>query len=395
MSVDDRKIEAIRRELPATQRWIFLNVGTFGPLPRVAYQAIQETARCELEEGRLHPGFWEACEVLKQELREEMARLLNAQPEEIALTHHTSEGMNIGTLGINWRPGDEAVTTNVEHSAGLLPLYIIQRRFGVHLRFADLDTGGDDLLRPIREAVTSRTRLISLSHVSFSTGALLPLEKVTALAHQHGVFVLADGAQAVGAIPVDVRRLGMDFYALPGQKWLHGPSGVGAFYARRDRLPELELTFASYASKEVYDHTGYFIPKGDARRFEVADFYAPALAAQLAALRWLRCEVGWEWIFARVAELAGYARQLLEATEGVRMLTPPNMAGLLHFQVEGVADPEELVRALYECGILVRSIGAPRTCVRIAPSFYNTEEELQELASAIDRFRREGMGCGF
>jgi len=391
MSPDAQKIEAIRQELPATRRWTFLNVGSFGPLPRVAHQAMQELAQQELEEGRLCPAFWEEYQRLKRELREEIAHLLNAQPEEIALTHHTSEGMNIGTLGIDWRPGDEAISTNVEHSAGLLPLYVVQRRFGVHIRFADLDMGGGDAVETMRQLITPRTRLISLSHVSFSTGALLPLQEIAALAHQRGVLLLADGAQAAGNIPVDVKRLRVDFYALSGQKWLCGPAGVGAFYVRRDQLPELELTFASYASQETYDHTGYFIPKPGAQRFEVADLYAPALAGQLAALRWLREEVGWDWIFTRVAELAAYARQLLEGLEGVRVLTPPNMAGLLHFQVEGIGDPEVLVQGLLKRDILTRYISSPLPCARIAPSFYNTEEELEGLACAVDEIRCEQM----
>jgi len=389
MATDAQKIEAIRQELPATQRWTFLNVGFFGPLPRVAHQAMQELAQQELEEGRLSPAFWKEHQRLERELREEMAHLLNAQPEEMALTHHTSEGMNIGTLGVDWHPGDEVITTHMEHSAGLLPLYIVQRRFGVRIRFADLDRGGGDAAGAIQQLITPRTRLISLSHVSFSTGALLPLQEIAALAHQRGVFVLTDGAQAVGAIPVDVRQLGVDFYALPGQKWLCGPAGVGALYVRRDKLPELELTFASYASQETYDHTGYFIPKPDAQRFEVADLYAPTLAGQLVALRWLREEVSWDWIFARVAELTGCARQLLEGLKGVRVLTPPNMAGLLHFQVEGIGDPEVLVQGLLKRDILIRSISYPLPCVRIAPSFYNTEEELEELACAVDEIRCE------
>jgi len=384
MLTDTQKIEAMRQELPASRRWTFLNVGFFGPLPRVAYQAMQELAQRELEEGRLSPSYQDECKRIQAELREEIAELLNAQSEEIALTHHTSEGMNIGTLGIDWRPGDEAITTNMEHSAGLIPLYIIQRRFGVHIRFADVDMGGGNAAQAIQQLITPRTRLISLSHVSFSTGALLPLQEIVALAHQRGVLVLADGAQAAGAIPVDVKRLGVDFYALSGQKWLCGPAGVGAFYVRQVRLPDLELTFASYASKETYDHTGYFIPKPGAQRFEVADAYAPGLAGQLAALRWLREEIGWEWIFARVAELAGYARQLLVSLKGVRVITPANMAGLLHFQVEGIGDPEVLVQGLMERSILVRSISSPLPCVRIAPSFYNTEEELGRLASAIE-----------
>jgi L-cysteine/cystine lyase len=389
MPADIDKIEAIRHELPATQRWTFLNVGTFGPLPRVAHRAIQELAQRELEGGRLDPALWEEGQALKQGLRAEFASLLNAQPEEIALTHHTSEGMNVGTLGIDWRSGDEALTTNVEHSAGLLPLYIVQRRFGVHVRFVDLDMGGTNAAQAIRQSLTPRTRLISLSHVSFSTGALLPLQEISALAHQRGIFVLADGAQAVGAIPTDVKQMGVDLYALPGQKWLCGPAGIGAFYVRRKRLPDLELTFGSYASQATYDHTGYFVPKAGAQRFEVADAYAPALAGQLATLRWLREEIGWDWIISRVADLASYARQLLDGLEGVRVLTPPNMAGLLHFQVEGIADLEVLVNGLSQRGILIRSVSHPLPCARVAPSFYNTEAELERLVSAIDEIRRE------
>ena len=190
MSTDAQKIESIRDQCPATRSWSFLNVGTFGPLPFAAFQAMQDAARMEFEEGRLCPMVCEKHGSLKEDLRSEIADLVRVQPDEIALTHHTSEGMNISTLGIDWRPGDEAVTTTVEHSAGLMPLYIVRRRFGVSLRFAQVGMG-IGVAEAVARAITPRTRLVSLSHVSFSTGAVLPLQDVVDVAHQQGALVLA------------------------------------------------------------------------------------------------------------------------------------------------------------------------------------------------------------
>ena len=160
-----------------------------------------------------------------------MARLLNADLDEIALTDNTGEGLNIISNGIQWHESDEVITTNHEHMSLLAPLYQLRDRYGIVIRFADIGPIAErPVLKAIADLVTPRTRLISISHVTWTTGAVLNISEVGYMGREWGIPVLIDGAQSAGAIPVDVKTLGVDFYAMPMQKWLCGPDGTGALY---------------------------------------------------------------------------------------------------------------------------------------------------------------------
>ncbi|MBX5465479.1 MAG: aminotransferase class V-fold PLP-dependent enzyme [Clostridia bacterium] len=378
-------LEAVRRELPAVQRYVYLNTGTAGPLPRRAAAALEEALARELEEGRAWPDLWPEAERRRELLRQRVASLIGARPDEVALTHHTSEGLNIVLWGIDWRPGDEVVTTDAEHEGGLVPLYLLHRRRGVGLRFAHLGDGSEEAaLEAVRRALTPSTRLLLLSHVSYSTGARLPLAEMAALARERGVQVLVDGAQSVGALPVDVAALGVDYYALPGQKWLLGPEGTGALYVRADRLEELQPTFAAWASARhgsVDPRAPGFEPAPGARRFEVGTVFDPGLEAWRASLEWLD-SLGWPAVFERVGRLARYARERLGGLPGLRVTTPGNAAGLLHFRLEG-REPAGVVAELRRSGFMLRATPHPEQ-LRISTAFFNTEEEIDRLARALE-----------
>ncbi|HIC89903.1 MAG TPA: aminotransferase class V-fold PLP-dependent enzyme [Anaerolineae bacterium] len=382
---DAQIVDRIRAELPAVQRYVYLNTGTAGPLSHRTADALAALASAELTQGRIHPDNYEPIMATINELREHLARLMGADVDEIALTHHTTDGMNIATWGLNWRPGDELLTTNLEHEGGLLPLYMVRQRFGVTIRFANLGLGGGDVAARIEQAITPRTRLLSISHVSFRTGALLPLDEIVDVAHRHGVLVVVDGAQSAGAIPVDMHALGVDFYAIPGQKWLCGPEGTGALYVRRDRISELNPTFVGYFSTEgspPMDMTGYFMPAPGARRYEVSTMYYPGLAGWLESLRWLE-ELGSEWIYGRIQVITGRWRAMLDSIPGAGLLTPASYAGLTSFTVEGL-DPEQATQALVEQGILIRYVDQPY-CLRVSTGFYNNENDLVCLRDALER----------
>lgn len=381
---DQDKLADIRQELPAVSECAYLNTGTCGPLPRRTTNAIQTEAERELLRGRIDFDGYMRLLRATNELRERMARLLGADAEEIALTHHTTEGMNIGTWGLNWKPGDELITTTLEHEGGLLPAYMAGRRLGVTVRVVDLGSGEADVVGQLEQAITPRTRLISVSHVSFSSGARLPLAEIVEMAHRHRVLVLADGAQSAGAMPIDLHALGVDMYAVPGQKWLCGPEGIGALYVRRDRLSEIQPTnvgFLSLWPDLRIDFTGEFQLSPDARRYEVGSVFRPAYYGMLESLRWLEDEVGWSWAFERIAALSQEAVTMLEGLDGVRVLTPPNRAGLIAFTLDGHA-PDEVVAGLAQRGIRIRPIKHFR-CLRVCTGFFNTSEELSLLADAL------------
>ncbi|HEX6290267.1 MAG TPA: aminotransferase class V-fold PLP-dependent enzyme [Herpetosiphonaceae bacterium] len=381
-------VRMVRAALAAVASSVYLNTGTAGPLPRAALDALITESQHDFERGRADIIAYERVLKTFEELRAAFAGLLGAATDEIAITHHTSEGMNIGCWGLNWQPGDELLLTNLEHEGGLLPAYAAAQRFGVDVRVADLGLGDDPaaVLAALDAAITPRTRLLSISHVSWSSGACLPLSEIVALAHRRGVLVLVDGAQSVGAIPLDLHALKVDFYAIPGQKWLCGPEGVGALYVRRDRISLLRPTFVSFFSlrdSESYTLSGDALYAPGARRYEVGTIFRPGLYAMLASLRWLESSVGWHWAFERIQHLADRGRALLGALPGATILTPDSHAGLVAFTVESL-DPATTAEKLRAQGIIIRTIPLSDSYVlRISTGFYNTEEELLRLRDAL------------
>ena len=386
------RLQAIRQALPATAATIYLNTGTAGPLPDAVTHALHEAVDAEASRGRSGADDFIAFLQVLEEDRRRLAEWVHADPDEIAITHHTTEGMNIVIWGLPWRDRDEVVTTTIEHPGALVPLYQLHHRRGVTIRFADVGEGdAETVLQALRRAIGPRTRLVVLSHVSYSTGALLPLKEIVDLCHERGVQVLVDGAQSVGAVDVDLHSLGVDYYAFSGQKWLCGPEGTGALYVARDRQAELEATYTGFSSIDLtsYRNTdphSLALARG-ARRYEVGTLFRPAIRAQVAGLRWLEEEVTPAFAFPRIKALAAYCLERVAATPGFHLLTPRHQhAGLVSFTVDGI-DAASCVRHLAQEGITIRHI-PDNLALRISTGFFNTEEEIDRAIEAIARYVR-------
>lgn len=381
MSDQAEKVLRLRDELPSVRDAVYLNTGSYGPLPRATVAAMEAHARVELEEGRIHPARLADSARLADRARVAVAEAFGATPEEIALTHLTTEGIDIALWGIDWGPEDEIITTNLEHPAVTWPSLVIAHRCGVHIKVADVGAGGERAVQAITDLLSPNTRLIVLSHVAYCTGAVLPVREIVELAHRRGVFVLVDGAQAAGAIPLNLRELGADFYAIPGQKWLCGPEDTGALYVREESRPNLHQTYVGYASMEATSTTFEATPHSDARRYEFASRRRPTLLGLSTSLEWLRDEVGLDWAYARIQHLVATAREQLQQVPGLEIITPPNAAGLLSFTVKGL-DPVQTSNRLAERGILLRWISEPR-CLRVSLGFFNTDEDIAKLVEAL------------
>src|SRR5947209_937541 len=376
-------LQRIRQEMPATTSRLYFNAGTFGPLPGCVLQAMQERLQDEHTNGRLGTAAFEAMRVIRDNARSGVARLLNAHADEIALTDNTGEGMNIVSYGINWQAGDEVITTNHEHHNALAPLYQIRDRYGIAIRFADIGPLGErPALKAIADLITPRTRLIVLSHVLWTTGAALNVSEVSSMGRELGIPVLVDGAQSAGAIPVDVKALGVDFYAIPIQKWLCGPDGTGALYVRRGVLDLIKPTYVGYISMKHEEGVEWELSES-AQRFEMNGRQPAALAGVAAVLNWLAETVGYEWLFERIASLHIYACQALKAVPGLTLLTPtPGASGLVAFTLDG-RDESEVVNQLRDKhSIHIRSLPSMKS-LRISTGFYNTEEEIDTLVQAL------------
>jgi L-cysteine/cystine lyase len=406
---DDEKIPAIREALPSTAAGIYFNTGTAGPLPRETARAMAEAEAWELRTGRANNNFYKDSLERKAEARAAIAAVLGTDPGHIALMHAATDGMNVAAWAVDWKAGDRVVTTNLEHAGGLGPLWAIRERLGVVLAIADIGLGGmgadgagepegagtdgapDPALAPERaaileafdRAITPGTRLVALSHVTWATGARLPIREIAELAHSRGALVAVDGAQSVGAIPVSVEELGVDFYAVPGQKWLLGPEGTGAVYCAESVLDRPRLAFAGYSSFESIDLAAEAKLWPDARRFEGAGFHGPSVLGFARSTAWLSMFVGWQWIHERIARMAGEAASMLADVPGVEVLTPrANMAGLVTFRIAGWKSSAAL-RELSQRTLCIARTIPPLDAIRISVGFFNTDGELRRFRDGV------------
>lgn len=382
---DPEKLAAVREAIPALGAGIYLNTGSAGPLPAEVARAMDDLAAWELRTGRGHPDYLLETLGRMDEARGAVAAILTTEVDAIALTHSTTDGLNAATWSIAWRPGDHALTTGLEHAGGVAALYPLRDRLDVELDFVDIGDGGDDgrTLEAFEAAFVPGTRLVLVSHVSWSTGAVLPIAALAELAHDRGARLVVDGAQSAGAIPVDVPALGADFYALSAQKWLLGPEGMGALAVAPDALAESAPAFGGSFSFEEIDSagTGRFWP--DARRFESSNFHRPSITGMARAIGWLSMYVGLDWIHARGTALARHTAERLAEIPGVTVVTPIHqMATLVTFRIAGW--PAET--ALRELGARVFAIA--RTvpvldAIRISVGFYSSEAELARFVEAV------------
>ena len=385
-SPDADRLASVRAALPALEAGIYLNTGSVGPLPAETAAAMHEMADYELRTGRAHVEYYEETLQRMAEARAATAAVLTADVADVALTHSTTDGMNVGVWGVDWQPGDRAVTTRLEHPGGIGALYNLRERLGIELTFVDVGPTRSeaDIVDAFDEAIDDRTRAVVVSHVLWATGTVLPLERIARLAHARGAFLIADGAQAAGAIPVDLAATGADVYAVAAQKWLLGPEGMGAVAVAPGARERLKPAFGGWYTFETVDSTGTGVWWPDARRYEASNFHRPSIVGMARSIGWLSMFVGLEWVHARGLTMARTAAERLAAIDGVEVLTPlDRMATLVSFRIRGW--PAQA--ALDELGARVFAVARTVTLVdalRISVGFFSSEEELDRFIGCVE-----------
>jgi L-cysteine/cystine lyase len=379
------RLAAVREALPATAAGIYLNAGSVGPLPAETHRAMAELAERELTIGRASlDDFVDLLERM-DEARAAVSAIARVAPAEIALTHSTTDALNVASWSVDWQPGDRAVTTRFEHAGALGPLYTLRDRLGIELVMTDLGDGGDDerTLAALDAAIVPGTKLVSVSHVSWTTGALLPVARIAELARARGAVTLVDGAQAIGAIPVEVGALGVDFYAIPAQKWLLGPEGIAALYCAPAAIERARQTFAGFFSYASHDLVGAATLHAAARRFETSGYSRPVVLGMARSLAWLSMFVGLDWVHGRGHALARATADRLAAIPGLELLTPrERMANLISFRIAGWTADEAFEEISRRSFAIFRTL--PTDALRISVGFYNTEEELERFAATVE-----------
>jgi L-cysteine/cystine lyase len=383
---DDEKLAAVREALPATGAGIYLNTGSAGPLPAETVRAMREIEDWELRVGRASPDDWDTVFERMDEARGVVAALLHGSPEAVALTHSTMSGIHLALSAPDWRRGDRAVTSNVEYPGVVEALREICRRFGAELEIVDAIGKRDEVLNRFERAVDERTRLVVVSHVSYSTGQVLPVADIGDLAGRVGAWYVVDGAQSAGAIGTDVESTGADFYAIPAQKWLLGPEGMGALWAGPRAVAEAAESGGGAVLTQELGRSGAASSKSesDARRFDASTLHHPSIVGLARSVGWLEMYVGLEWAFDRAARLTRLAHDRLSALDGVQVLTPvADLATLIAFRVSGwTAEQarEELARRVFAITRAIPELDA----VRVSVGFFNTDEEVARFVQTVE-----------
>lgn len=380
------RLAAVRAALPALGAGIYLNAGTSGPLPAETAAVMAQMAEYELTVGRGHTdGFHEFLQRM-DEARASIAAVLTADPDDIALTHAATDGMNIGVHGLDWTSDDRAVTTRLEHPGGTGPLYVLRDRVGVELEFLDIGHGGDheQVVDAFDAAIDARTKAVVVSHVLWATGAVLPVRAIADIAHDRGALVIVDGAQSAGAIPIDLEATGADVYAVPGQKWLLGPEGTGAVAIPRHARERIRPTNAGYLSFEHVDSAGDAAFWASARSYEGTGFHRPSVVGLARSVGWLSMFVGLPWVYERGARMAAWTHDRLSAIPGVEVITPRrHMATLVTFRIAGWTPDEAFAELGARVFAVLRTLPLV-DALRISVGFYNSEDELERFASAVE-----------
>lgn len=374
----------VRGEFLISDELAYMNSGTLGPMPKPVFYAVVDGYRAlAADPGRENPRQEAAQDVL----RERLAAFVSAAPGEVALTRNTTEGMSFIANGLDLKAGDEVLCTFHEHPGGLEPWKIKAKRHGVVVRELPFPIPASDpaeILNRFEDAITPRTRVISVSHVTFPTGCLLPVGELASLARARGILTLVDGAHSIGMLNLDMHELGADFYASSPYKWAGAPVGTGFLYMRRESQERVWPTVASMGWDD--DETG-------AMRYDrLSQRAGPLLLATIAALEF-QDAIGRVRIEQRVRTLAARLRDRLREIPGVTLYAsdrPELCCGLTGFTLDGF-DRMDVVDTLWRRNhVWVRETDYGLNTVRASTHHYNTQDQVDRLVEGIHQIFSEG-----
>jgi selenocysteine lyase/cysteine desulfurase len=366
--------EDLRADIPAVEDGVYLNTGASGPAPRRVVEATSDAVAHHEYAAPVGEGAYPYAFDVFEDARAAFAGFLGADPDEVALTQSTADGIARVASALDWSPGDRVVHTDLEHSAGRLPWWYLERE-GVERRVVET-TGGR--LDPDRLAdAVADADLLCLNSITWSHGTRLPVRDVVETAHDAGCRVLVDAVQSPGQTPVDLSAWGADFAVGASHKWLLGPWGAGWLHLDADLTADVEPPTASYRSVE---DPGADEPrlKTGAARFEVGTTSPAPYVGAVEAMETLSA-VGLDTVETRVERLT----DRLKSGLGDLCRSPGRYeSGLVTFDPPGDETPEAFVERAREAGVVVRSLPVPGAC-RASVHAFNDADDVDALLDVV------------
>ena len=371
----------IRRLYMVPRDVVYLNNGSFGPAPRPVFDALVRYMT-QLEEN---PAvFNEQFDRMRTVVKPKLAAFIGADPAYLAVVVNLTFGMNVLARGIRGlKPGDEVLTTDQEYGAVNNIWDYSARQQGLVVRRVKIPVPPESpaqIVKLLEAGITARTRAIYVSHVTTTTGLVLPVKEISALARSRGILSFIDGAHAPGMIRVDIADIGCDFYTGNCHKWLGAPKGTAfvAMTARSwERIEPFQVGWGWYLDK----------PETFAGNFENPGVHNTALSNAIGEAVDFQLSIGKEEIETRGRELAEYTKDTLTALPGVKLLTPrdPAMCGSMSaFSLPPAENDQRLLGALKSRGIVVPARVDPTGgWLRVSTHIFNSRGDVDTLAGAL------------
>jgi cysteine desulfurase / selenocysteine lyase len=387
----DQELELIRKDFPIVRKTIYMNNGSFAPVPLSTIKAITSFLLKFSEQGPDSKPVQERITSLMNEVRIRISHLINCDPEEIIFTDSTTSGLNLVSSGIAWNQSDQIIIRGGphEHHANYFPWLQASERWGVQIKEIKIDFDGffdvDDLNRILEKP---NAKLFTLSHVLYNNGAIMPVEEVGKIANEHNVLFCIDAAQSVGTINVDVKKIGCDFMAFPAFKWICGPTGIGILYCSKKSSAVLTHQFVGGESA-ILTSQGKLAYLDSIQRFHAGFRNYIGLAGLESSLRYI-LRIGIERIRKMNTKLALELKTSLERIRGVSIYGPQDndlRTSIVSFDSR-LFEADTIVSKLEKYGIIVaeREIHPPdrKKIVRASPHFYNSSEEVENFISTLN-----------
>ena len=336
---------------------------------------------------------------LYENTRSSIQKYINAKDKnEIVFTKGATEAINLvaNTFGQKFlKEGDEILITELEHHSNYVPWHFLRKSKGIKIEFAEVNTDGEVTIESIKKKITSKTKLIGVTHLSNVTGAILPIKEITELAHSKGIAVLVDGCQGAPHLKLDMQDLGCDFYAISCHK-MYGPTGLGILYAKKKWLEELPPYQGGGGMIKEVKKDG--ISYGDLpNKYEAGTMATAQVIAFDQSIKFLE-KIGINNIIKHESELMEYGKEILRKNNSVKLVgNPKNKGAVLSFTIEGV-HPHDIATILDDDGVAIRAghhccqilhekLGIAASA-RASLGIYNTKEDLDKLNSSINNCKK-------
>lgn len=371
----------VRSQFNIIDGMAFMNNGTQGPMPRFVFEENVRVLREIAEDPSNNYRNDELTEV-----RKKLAHFVGADPAEISYTRSTTEAMNIFSMGIDWKEGDEVVMNTHEHSGGYKGYMALEKRRGIKIKRIEVPSPPesiDQIVDIYEKAITPKTRVFLISHMTYVTGLVMPVKELSELAHRKGLLVTVDGAHPPGMLDLDFHDMGCDHYGAAGQKWLLCGTGTGMGYFKRDIQDDVWPLMGVGGSMR----DGKWVPTEGARRYEeYGQRNIPSALGMAAAVKFHKT-IGKKNIETRVRQLSTRLKEGLKEIPGVKLWTsmdPKLSAGLTLFSIRDIPmdNIQKGIMDLDRVYIRTMRTGNLNGC-RASTHFYNMPGEVDRLLKCV------------